>query len=82
MKITEETKLEELFVIAKDTVNEVKQGEQFIVKELFRGFEWNRIAKGDRTKLGGMFFSYVKNEATNIKSLDKTAQNQQKYEKL
>lgn len=83
MQINVKISLKELFKIAKVTVNELEQGEEFIVKELFRGFEWNRIAKSSRTKLGGMFFSFAKNEGNNdILAIEKTAQNQQKYRKL
>ena len=83
MKIDSNTTLKELFKIAKDTVNEVEPGEEFIVKELFRGFEWNRISKGNRTKLGGQFFSFAQNAGNGfIEILGKTAQNQQKYRKL
>lgn len=82
MNIDDQTSLNELLTIAKETVNEVKPNEEFIVKELFRGFEWNRISKGDRTKLGSMFYNYVQNEGSQqIKALGKTPQNQQKYEK-
>ena len=48
------TSLQDLFEIVIRTLDDVKTGESFIVKELFRGFEWNRIKKGNRTKLGSM----------------------------
>lgn len=83
MNINVNTSLENLFKIATDAVNEINSEGQFIVKDLFRGFEWNRISKGNRTKLGGMFFNYSKNEGSGvIRGIGKTPQNQQKYEKL
>lgn len=82
MKISSNTSLQQLFDIAKASVNEVDSGEKFIVKDLFRGFEWNRIGKGNRTKLGAMFFAYAKDQGTQyIDVLSKTPQNQQIYMK-
>lgn len=81
--ITSNTTLHDLFDIAVQTLNDVQQGEKFIVKDLFRGFEWNRIAKGNRTKLGSIFFAYAQGQGMNdIYPLGKTPQNQQIYEKL
>jgi len=83
MAVTTNTSLEDLLIISKNTLNELQAGEIFTVKELFRGFEWNRIAKGNRTKLGSMFFNYANNQgATIIEPLGKTPQNQQQYKKL
>lgn len=83
MRIDSNTELQELFDIAKETVNELETGEEFIVKDLFRGFEWNRIQKGYRTKLGSVFLMFSQYEGKSIvKALDKTPQNQQKYIKL
>ncbi|WP_079913055.1 single-stranded DNA-binding protein [Paenibacillus sp. 32352] len=83
MRIDSNTSLQDLMDVAKKTITELDQGEEFLVKDLFRGFEWNRIGKGDRTKLGSMFYNYVLNHAsTIINPLGKTAQNQQRYEKL
>lgn len=78
------TSLQDLFEIVIRTLDDVKTGESFIVKELFRGFEWNRIPKGNRTKLGSMVLSYANsNDGTSvIKPLGKTPQNQQIYKKL
>lgn len=83
MIITSKTNLQELFECACQTSEELFSGEQFLVKELFKGYEWNRIPKGLRTKLGSMFLNY----ATNVKSgsfevLGKTPQNQQMYKKI
>lgn len=81
--VTEQTTLNELFELAKESTNDVASNEIYIVKDLFRGFEWNRIAKGNRTKLGSMYFSYAQNEGKNgILPLGKTPQNQQQYKKV
>ncbi|MEW8980843.1 MAG: DUF1413 domain-containing protein [Bacillus anthracis] len=83
MGITVNTSLEELFTIAKNTIKELDQGEEFIVKDLFRGFEWGRITKGNRTKLGSMFFNFSQHEGKGeILGIGKTPQNQQKYRVL
>ena len=80
--ITNQTTLKQLFDLAKKSTNDVEIGEIYVVKDLFRGFEWNRIPKGNRTKLGSMYFSYAQNESNcDITPLGKTPQNQQKYEK-
>lgn len=78
--VTEKTTLNELFEQAKKSTEDVSTNEKYIVKDLFRGFEWNRIPKGFRTKLGGMYLRDVEEKRIkNIKALGKTAQNQQIY---
>lgn len=81
--VTKDTTLNELFEAAcLSAATIVQSGENFRVKDLFRGVEWNRIPKGLRTKLGAMFFSYVTGEAKNIYEPNgKTPQNQQIYTK-
>lgn len=82
IKVTETTTLQELVDMAKESLNDVYAGETFIVKELFRGFEWNRIPKGLRTKLGSMFLLYAQGEAIDqLEVMGKTPQNQQIYKK-
>ncbi len=81
--VTKDTTLKELFdaaCLSADTI--VQSGENFRVKDLFRGVEWSRIPKGLRTKLGSMFFSYAVGEASNtFEPIGKTPQNQQIYRK-
>ena len=81
--VTKDTTLKELFdtaCLSADTI--VQSGENFRVKDLFRGVEWGRIPKGFRTKLGGMFFAYVSGVAKNsFEPVGKTPQNQQIYKK-
>lgn len=82
--VTKDTTLNELFdaaCLSADTI--VQSGENFRVKDLFRGVEWSRIPKGFRTKLGGMFFAYVSGEAKDTYvPVGKTPQNQQIYKKI
>lgn len=81
--VTQKTSLTDLFNIVTTTLPDVDEGEIFIVKDLFRGFEWKRIAKGNRTKLGSMVFAWANNAgASVIQPLNKTPQNQQIYKKL
>ena len=81
--VTKDTALNELFIAACLAANTIVQpGENFRVKDLFRGVEWSRIPKGLRTKLGAMFFAYVNGEANSMfEPVGKTPQNQQIYTK-
>lgn len=61
----------------------LEEGESFLVKDLFIGYEWNRIARGDRLLLGSLFFSYVSShESCRVKAFEKGASGQQVYRKL
>lgn len=76
------TSLTDLFNEAVAMTYNLQANEKFIVKNLFRGFEWGRIPIGNRIKLGSMFFNYVCNHSSIIKPLGKTTQHQQEYIKL
>ncbi|MPM18556.1 hypothetical protein SDC9_64968 [bioreactor metagenome] len=88
--VTKQTPLNKLADMAQQATREVDNEEKFRVKDLFRGFEWNRVAKGNRTKLGAMFLAHVTSggipgvapEKNSDGSLKKTPQNQQIYIKL
>ncbi len=83
MIITSSTSLQDLFNMAVQSLSDVQSGEIFLVKDLFRGFEWNRIEIGARTQLGRMFFAYAQTEgAIAVTPLGKTPQNQQIYKKI
>lgn len=72
-----------LLSVAIDETNELIEGEVFLVRDLFKGYVWNRIEKSDRLRLGILFLNQVKStEGIGIEVLDKTSANQQKYRKL
>lgn len=80
--ITNTTTLQDLFDAAVLSLVDVLPGEEFIVRDLFRGFEWNRIPRGDRTKLGSIFLAYAGRDGiTLVETRGKTPQNQQIYKK-
>lgn len=57
-------------------------GEKFLVKDLFKGYEWNRIDIGDRRTLGTLFLNYVNSTSSaKVSVLGKTSSNQQEYQK-
>ena len=49
------TALGELLNKAESELVNLRQGERFLVRDLFKGYEWNRIAENDRKTLGRMF---------------------------
>ena len=74
--------MDDLNSLLKTSVNETKHlrvGERFLVKDLFKGYLWNRIAKGDRLLLGSMFLSYIGNHDCNVSVSDKGSSGQQRY---
>jgi hypothetical protein len=68
---------------AIDELDHVLPGEVFLVKDLFKGYEWNRISIGDRRSLGLGFLHEVKHgELFGILDiLPKSSANQQLYVK-
>jgi len=70
--------------LLKTAINEtknLKEGEIFLVKDLFKGYLWNRIPRGDRLLLGSMFLSYIGMHDCQIAVIDKGASGQQRYKK-
>ena len=65
-------------IAIKETIN-LKANEVFLLRELFKGYEWNRIERKDRLLLETLFLNYVKSENSNIRILEKTSSGQQKY---
>ena len=66
----------------KETSN-LEEGEVFLVKDLFKGYLWNRIPRKDRLLLGTLFLNQVnKMDGKQIKAIEKTSSNQQKYIKF
>ncbi len=60
----------------------LNRGEVFCVKDLFKGYEWNRIPHENRLLLGALFLNHVNSSNNNeIEVIDKTSSNQQKYRK-
>ena len=72
----------DLLIIAQSEINNVKVGEVFLLKELFKGYEWNRIKISDRLLLGTLFLNYVNTNSDKIIALQKTSSNQQKYKRI
>jgi hypothetical protein len=57
-------------------------GESFLVRDLFKGYEWNRIPRGDRLLLGSLFLSYVGSRDCHIAVIEKGVSGQQRYQKV
>lgn len=71
-----------LLATAIAETKKLKSGEIFIVRDLFKGYEWNRIPRNERLLLGTLFLHHVKNSAEDFKEISKTSSGQQKYQKL
>lgn len=65
---------------AIDELHNLKKGEKFMVKDLFVGYLWNRELKADRLTVGTLFLNYANNHQSQLKILEKTPSNQQRYE--
>ena len=58
------------------------EGEVFLVKDLFKGYVWNRIALKDRILLGTLFLNHVNKTNGSLQAIEKTSSNQQRYKKV
>ena len=64
---------------ANDLLARAIDDEIFLVRDLFKGYEWNRISRSDRLLLGTLFLNYVHTSGTRLKPIEKTSSGQQKY---
>ncbi|MBU3092196.1 single-stranded DNA-binding protein [Clostridium sp. CF011] len=62
----------------KETEN-LQDNEIFLVKDLIKGYLWNRIPRNDRLLLGTLFLNYVNKTNVKIIAIEKTSSGQQRY---
>lgn len=67
-----------LNIAIKETEN-LNKGEVFLVRDLFKGYEWNRISRSQRLLLGTLFLNYVNTSKDSIQAIEKTSSGQQRY---
>lgn len=69
----------ELLNKAIEETKYLNTNEIFLVRDLFKGYEWNRISRRDRLLLGTLFLNYVHSLGTHLEPIEKTSSGQQKY---
>lgn len=71
--------VDKLLEVAKRELVNLKPGEVFLLRDLFKGYEWNRISRSDRLLMGILFLNFIKSTGTNVDIIEKTSSGQQKY---
>lgn len=56
-------------------------GESFILKDLFKGYKWNRLAVEQRAALGRLFLELA-TEKKSVEPTEKNSSSQQMYAKV
>lgn len=74
--------IDTLLQTAVKETRKLETGETFLVRDLFKGYVWNRISRGDRLLLGSLFLSYVDNHDGKIAREKKGVSGQQVYRKI
>lgn len=69
----------ELLLLAIKETENLVETEVFLVKDLFKGYEWNRIPRNDRLLLGTLFLNHVNKTNGQIHAIEKTSSGQQRY---
>lgn len=72
----------ELLTIAIKETESINKGEVFLVRDLFKGYEWNRITRSERLLLGTLFLNHINKANCLIRAIEKTSSGQQKYKKI
>jgi len=66
--------------MAVQETRSLDNGEAFLLRDLFKGYEWNRITRSNRLLLGALFLNKVSNETLGVKASIKNPSGQQKYQ--
>ena len=69
----------DLFSMAINETKKLEPGEVFLVRDLFKGYQWNRISRSDRLLLGTLFLNFTNSNGVNVIPIEKTSSGQQKY---
>lgn len=70
----------DLFNQLVNELSYLQTSDEFLISDMFKGYEWKKIAKADRLWLGREFLNKVKNnEIKNIEIMEKTSSNKQIY---
>lgn len=69
----------ELLDKAIDEVKNLYEEEVFLLRDLFKGYEWSRIPIKDRLLLGTLFLNYINKTNIGVLAIEKTSSGQQKY---
>lgn len=64
---------------AIEETKHLRANEIFLVRDLFKGYEWNRVSRSDRLLLGTLFLNYVHTQETDLEAIEKTSSGQQRY---
>ena len=75
--------MSDINVLLEKAVNETAElsdGEVFLLRDLFKGYEWNRILRSNRLLLGTLFLNKISSENLEIVASAKTSSGQQKYQ--
>ena len=65
---------------ARESIAKMSKGTVFVAKDLFEGYEWNRLSRGDKLSFGKTFKNSVTNGAfAEIMYLGKRDNNSAEY---
>ncbi len=73
--------VDNLLDMAKHESHLLQSGEKFILRDLFKGYQWDRISDTNRKEVGKKYWNFVHHEIDHIEVLDKTDEGQQKYKR-
>lgn len=66
-----------------EEIKNINKGEVFSVRDLFKGYIWNRIPKNDRIGLGTLFIEYIKEmDGDEVITIPKITSKRQKIRNL
>ncbi len=63
----------------KEELRNLNSKEIFLVRNLFKGYVWNKISKSSRLLLCTLLFNYIKSNDIEIVLIEKTSSGQQGY---
>ncbi len=66
---------------AKTELSNLLSEEVFLVKALYKGYEWNQFSQSGRLFIGSLFLNFFKNSDMRIFAIEKTSSAQQKCTK-